>query len=50
MKNTVIKTTVFIWIAMEKDRKEEYTVPARLDFNNIRKTMGKRSIGFTSCL
>ncbi|MDR0724968.1 MAG: glycoside hydrolase family 78 protein [Prevotellaceae bacterium] len=35
-----------IWIALEKDRKEEYTVPARLDFKNIRKTMGERSIGF----
>ncbi|MDR2774114.1 MAG: family 78 glycoside hydrolase catalytic domain [Tannerella sp.] len=35
-----------VWIAMEKDRKEEYTVPARLDFDNIRKTMGERSIGF----
>jgi hypothetical protein len=35
-----------VWIALEKDRKEEYTVPARLDFDNIRKTMGERSIGF----
>jgi hypothetical protein len=34
------------WIALEKDRKEDYTVPARLDFDNIRKTMGERSIGF----
>jgi hypothetical protein len=35
-----------VWIALEKDRKEEYTVPARLDFKNIRETMGERSIGF----
>jgi hypothetical protein len=35
-----------VWIALEKDRKEEYTVPARLDFGYIRKTMGERSIGF----
>jgi hypothetical protein len=34
------------WIALEKDRKAEYTVPARLDFKNIRETMGERSIGF----
>jgi hypothetical protein len=34
------------WIALENDRKEEYTVPARLDFANIRETMGERSIGF----
>ncbi|MDR0566754.1 MAG: glycoside hydrolase family 78 protein [Prevotellaceae bacterium] len=34
------------WIALENDRKEEYTVPARLDFADIRKTMGERSIGF----
>jgi hypothetical protein len=34
------------WIALENDRKEEYTVPARLDFANIRETMGEKSIGF----
>ncbi|MDR1602033.1 MAG: glycoside hydrolase family 78 protein [Tannerella sp.] len=34
------------WIALENDRKEYYTVPARLDFDNIRKTLGERSIGF----
>jgi hypothetical protein len=37
-----------IWVALENDRKEEYTVPARLDFDKIRKTMGERSIGFYS--
>ncbi|MDR1169202.1 MAG: alpha-L-rhamnosidase N-terminal domain-containing protein, partial [Prevotellaceae bacterium] len=34
------------WIALEKDSKEGYTVPGRLDFKNIRETMGERSIGF----
>ncbi|MDR0756259.1 MAG: glycoside hydrolase family 78 protein [Tannerella sp.] len=34
------------WIALENDSKESYTVPARLDFDNIRRTMGERSIGF----
>jgi hypothetical protein len=34
------------WIALEHDRKEDYTVPARLDFDNIRKTKGERGIGF----
>jgi hypothetical protein len=35
-----------LWIALENDRKEEHTVPARLDFDVIRKTMGERAIGF----
>jgi hypothetical protein len=34
------------WIALERDREDSYTVPARLDFDNIRKTKGERSIGF----
>jgi hypothetical protein len=34
------------WIALEKDSQEGYTVPGRLDFKNIRETMGERSIGF----
>jgi hypothetical protein len=33
------------WIALEKDREKDYTVSARFDFDNIRKTTGERSIG-----
>jgi hypothetical protein len=34
-----------LWIALDEDRKEEYTAPGRLDFETIRSTMGERSIG-----